>query len=109
MDTVATGLSFTSYTDTSAPAGETCSYVVSASNTYGEGGDSMEVTVTLPASTDAAPPAAGGAGETGTAPAPAPSPAAEAAPPTGEGNGSPEPEPARPAAPSEESEPETMH
>ena len=96
--TIATGLSSTTYTDCPSFDGSTISYVVTATNSSGESGDSMEATVYLPSS---AAPAA-------EAPTP-PAPAAEAAPPAeipteDTGNGPPEAAAAPPAPPPAEPE-----
>ncbi len=84
--TIATGISSTTYTDSPAFDGSTVSYVVTASNSYGESGDSMEASVTLaapaPAETKPAqpPPAASDAGTAPTGP-PAPQAGAPESPP----------------------------
>ena len=102
---IATGLSSTTYTDTPTFDGSTVSYVVTATNTYGESGDSMEATILLPAAGDPAPPPAP-AGATAEAAPPAPA-AAEAAPTAGPGNGNPEaaPAPSPEAAPGDSAPP----
>lgn len=81
--TIATSLSSTSYTDTPPFDGSTVSYVVTASNSYGESGDSIEATVYLPGAPPAdpapgSPPPAPASGAPPEAPAPAEAPPAEA-------------------------------
>ncbi len=93
--TLATGLSSTTYTDNPTFDGSNVSYMVSATNSAGESGDSVEASVYLPGLSSG--PEAAPAPPEADAPAPA-------APPEDKGNGDPAAASAPPSPPSAEPE-----